>query len=212
MLSVVRPKCRAPWPAFPFTVAWCLVWGRPALTGWGRLPCSPSRSGSGGRPASGVLDVDRQAFLDRARAAKALKPRRDLGVVEVGIVAAAGADHLECVGVAAFHPAVHEAERLTPQPCCPAVARLARRRECHDTLAVCVQPPVTGILGVRGAGTAPGRVAGRGPVAMSGSAGRVIASPAPDRPGRASCSRGTSPRCSAYAARPASSGYGPRIC
>jgi hypothetical protein len=62
------------------------------------------------------------------------------------MVAAAGADDLECVGVAAFHPAVHEAERLAPQPCCPAVARLARGRECHDTLAIWAQPRAPGIV------------------------------------------------------------------
>jgi len=45
-----------------------------------------------------------------------------------------------CDGVAAFDPAVHEAERLTPQTRRPAVARLARGRECHGTPGACAQP------------------------------------------------------------------------
>ena len=115
-------------------------WGKPGTHRLGEAPGSPSRSDSGGGPASGVLDIHRQALLDRVRPAKVLKPWRDLGVVQVGMIAAAGADDLECVGVAAFHPAVHEAGRLTPQPCWAAVAWLARGRECPGTLAVCAWP------------------------------------------------------------------------
>jgi hypothetical protein len=92
-----------------------------------------------GESASDVLEIDGQALLEGVRAAKVLEPGRDLGVVHVGIVAATGADDLECVGVAVFDPAVCEAERLTPQPCRPAVARLARGRECHDASGGCAQ-------------------------------------------------------------------------
>ena len=87
----------------------------------------------GGESTSGVLEIDGQALFEGVRATKVLEPGRDLGVVQVGIVAAAGADELERVGVAAFGPAVYEAERLTSQPGHPAVAWLARERECHDT-------------------------------------------------------------------------------
>lgn len=73
-----------------------------------------------------------------------LKPRRDLGGVQVGIVATAGADDLEGVGVAAFDPAVHEAAPLTPKTRRPAVARLPRGREGHDTSGVCGPAWVTG--------------------------------------------------------------------
>jgi hypothetical protein len=83
-----------------------------------------------------VLEIDGQALLERVRAAKALEPGRDLGIVQVGIVAAAGADDLEYVGVAAFDPAVRKAERLTPQSRRLAVARPARGRKRHGTPGV----------------------------------------------------------------------------
>jgi hypothetical protein len=89
---------------------------------------------------SDVLEIGGQALFEGVRAAKALEPRRDLGVVQVGIVATAGADELECVGVAALDLAVREAERLAPQPRRAAVARLARRREGHDAPGVAAQP------------------------------------------------------------------------
>ena len=91
------------------------------------------------------------------RAAKALKPGRDLGGVQVGIVAAAGADDLEYVGVAAFGPALHEAARLTPQTRRQAVTRLARGRECHDTPGACGQPRVTCVVRVARCGHGTGR-------------------------------------------------------
>lgn len=75
-----------------------------------------------------------------------MKPRRDLGGVQVRIVAAAGADDLEGVGVTAFEPAVHEAAPLTPKTRRQAVARLPRGRECHGTPAV-RQVRVTGPAG-----------------------------------------------------------------
>jgi hypothetical protein len=48
--------------------------------------------------------------LQHARPAEPLKPRRDLGVIQVGIATAAGTGKLECLDIAAFHPAVHDAD------------------------------------------------------------------------------------------------------
>jgi hypothetical protein len=39
---------------------------------------------------------------------------------------------------------VHDADRLAPQACCPAMARLPSKRQRHDALVVSAQPRVTG--------------------------------------------------------------------
>jgi hypothetical protein len=88
------------------------------------------------------------------------------------MVAAAGADELEQVGVAAFEAAVRDAGRLAPQERRPAVAGLAGRRECHG-----VGPRRS--HGSRrsprcGAGMAAGRRAGLVEVRMSGAPGLPI--------------------------------------
>lgn len=91
-----------------------------------------------------VLRICRKARLQRARPAKPLKPGRDLGVIQVGMVAAARADELELIGVAAFHPAVHDGDRLAPQARCPSMAGLASNRKCRGTPDVNAQPRITG--------------------------------------------------------------------
>ena len=93
---------------------------------------------------SEVLRICRQACLQRARPAKPLKPGRDLGVIQVGMVTTARADELELIGIAAFHPAVHDGDRLTPQARRPSMARLASSRKCHATPDVNSQPRITG--------------------------------------------------------------------
>ena len=60
------------------------------------------------------------------------------------MIAALAADELERAGVAAFHPAVHDAGRLAPEVRCPAVAGLASQRERQAGLGVKAQPRVTG--------------------------------------------------------------------
>ena len=65
-----------------------------------------------------------QALLQRARPAKPPKPRRDLEVIQVGTIAAAGADELIHVVVAALDTAMHDAGRLVPQDRRGAVAGL----------------------------------------------------------------------------------------
>src|SRR5262249_20288755 len=61
------------------------------------------------------------AGRDRVWPADPLKPRRDLGVIQVWIVTAVAADELKRVGVAAFRLAFHDAGRLAPQNGRPAM-------------------------------------------------------------------------------------------
>ena len=77
-----------------------------------------------------------------------MKPRRDVGVIQVGMVAAARADELEQVGVAAFEAAVRDACRLAPQERRPAVAGLAGGWECHG-VGPHAQPWVAAVTRVR---------------------------------------------------------------
>jgi hypothetical protein len=78
----------------------------------------------------------------RARAAEPLKLRRDLRVIQVGMVTATRADELERTDVAAFHPARYDAGRPAPQARRPAMAGLASKRKCHDALGTDAQPRV----------------------------------------------------------------------
>jgi hypothetical protein len=93
-----------------------------------------------------MLVIRLQGRLQRVRPAKPLKPRRDLGVIHVGIIAAAGADELEHCRIAAFGAAVHDADRLAPHECRPAVAGLTGKRECHTDYRPHAQPWVTAIV------------------------------------------------------------------
>jgi hypothetical protein len=89
-----------------------------------------------------MIVIRRQARLERPRPAEPLKLRRDLGVIQVGMIAATRADELERAGVTAFHPAIHDAGRLAPQARRAAMAGLAGKRECHDALGTDAQPRV----------------------------------------------------------------------
>lgn len=84
-----------------------------------------------------------EARLERARPAEPLKPRRDLGVLQVQVIAAIGADELEHAGVAAFGAAVHDADRLAPQVSRAAVAGLTGERAQVDAVRPSAQPRVT---------------------------------------------------------------------
>jgi hypothetical protein len=75
-----------------------------------------------------------------------LKPRRNLGVIQVRIVAAAGADEFKYVGIAAFETAVHDTDRLAPHKRRPAVAGLTGRRERHEVVRLDAQPRVTAMV------------------------------------------------------------------
>jgi len=96
-----------------------------------------------------VLVKQGQGCLEPVRPAKPLKPRRDLGVIQVRTIAAAGADQLIHAGVAALDAAVHDADRLAPQDRLAAVAGLTGGWGCHDVLRHDAQPPVTAIGGTR---------------------------------------------------------------
>jgi hypothetical protein len=62
------------------------------------------------------------------------------------VVTALGADELKHAGVAAFYLALLDVGRLAPQAGRIAVAQLASKRVCHDTLVVDARPRVTGIV------------------------------------------------------------------
>src|SRR6266704_4802683 len=102
-----------------------------------------------GRPAlaaglSEMVRIRSEACLQRVRPADQLKPGRDLPVVQIRVITALTADELEHVGVAAFHPAFHDVDRLAPQARGTAVARLAGRRDSARTVAVDGQQRVRG--------------------------------------------------------------------
>jgi hypothetical protein len=103
------------------------------------------RSLSGGQPE--VLFIGGKASPHRVRPADPLKPGRDLGVIQVRVIAALAADELKRVGVAALCPALHDAGRLAPQARRAAVAGLTSRRECREILVVTARRWVTGIAG-----------------------------------------------------------------
>src|SRR5437868_14028381 len=75
-----------------------------------------------------------QALFKRARPAKRPKPWRDLEVIQVGTIAAAGADELIHVVIAALDTAIHDAGRLVPQDRRRAVAGLPGERRHGDTV------------------------------------------------------------------------------
>jgi hypothetical protein len=87
-----------------------------------------------------------QALFQRARPAKPPKPRRDLEVIQVGTIAAAGADELIHVVVAALDPAVHNVGRLVPQDRRGAVAGLPGERGHGDAGERGTGPPVRAIM------------------------------------------------------------------
>ena len=73
---------------------------------------------------------------------------RDVPVVHIRVITALPADELERVGVAAFHPARHDASRLAPQARRAAVARLAGQRNSAHVTVVNSQPRVSAIVPV----------------------------------------------------------------
>ena len=65
------------------------------------------------------------------------------------MIAAARADQLIHVGVAALDTAAHDADRLAPQDRLAAVTGLTGGRGCHDGLRHIVQPQITAITQAR---------------------------------------------------------------
>jgi hypothetical protein len=87
-----------------------------------------------------MLLVSGQALVDRVRTAYLLQARRDLGVVQEGVVATLTADELER---AAFHPAVHHQDRLATQYRSAAMTRLASLRGGTETWTTGPEPRIT---------------------------------------------------------------------
>ena len=102
------------------------------------------------RPGNPLVLVEHgQGRLKQVRPAQPLKPRRDLRVIQVRMIAAVGADQLVHVGVAAHDAAAHDADRLAPQDRLAAVTGLTGGRGCRDLFSRDAQPPVTAIAGMR---------------------------------------------------------------
>jgi hypothetical protein len=90
-----------------------------------------------------VLLVRRQGRLQHVRPAEPLKLRRDLTEIQVGVVAAAGADELKHAGVAAFHPAIGDTDRAAAHEGRPAMPELAGQGERQEDLSTGTQPRIT---------------------------------------------------------------------
>jgi hypothetical protein len=88
-----------------------------------RSPLGTDGPLSGGQPE--VLLIRGKARPHRVRPADALKPGRDLGVIQVRVIAAFVADEFKRPGVAACYRALHDVGRLAPQARRAAVAGLA---------------------------------------------------------------------------------------
>jgi hypothetical protein len=83
---------------------------------------------------SEVLLVGGKALSYRIGPADLLQASRDVGVIQVRIVAALAADDLEHAGMAALYPAVHEACGLAPQKGGAAMSELSSGRERGGTV------------------------------------------------------------------------------
>src|SRR6266480_2386111 len=81
-----------------------------------------------------MLLIRGKSHLHRVWPPDPLKLRRDLGVIQIGMVPAVAADEFKHAGVAAFRPALHDAGRLAPQNHRPAMPLLA-------TPALCLRSP-----------------------------------------------------------------------
>jgi hypothetical protein len=132
----------------------------------GPEPCSAILLRLGEQPE--VLLIRRQTRLEHVGPAELLKLRRDLTEIHVRMIAAAGADELKHTGVAAFHPAIDDADRAAAQDGRPAMPGLTRRGERQEDLSADTQPRITLITRAarrRGAdwrGIQPGTVNTRG--------------------------------------------------
>ena len=93
-----------------------------------------------------MLLVGGKTLGDRVRATYLLQARRDLGVVQVGVVATLAADQLKRARVPAFHPAVHHQDRLAAQHRSAAMTRLASLRGGTETWTTGPQPWITGVV------------------------------------------------------------------
>jgi hypothetical protein len=83
-----------------------------------------------------VLFVGGKTLGDRVRAAYLLQARRDLGVIQIGVVATLTTDELKRARSRAFHPAVHHQDRLAPQHRSAAMTGLTSLRRGTDAWTI----------------------------------------------------------------------------
>ena len=129
------------------------------------LPLSSSRSCRSGAPASRCdrLRDHCPRTTPAIMTAEPLKPRRHLGVIQVGIIAAVGTDEFIHAVVAAVDAAVDDADRLVPQERRASVARLTGERDRDGGAGPGTQPRVTAVMGARcGDGGRTGSQSGAG--------------------------------------------------
>ena len=117
-----------------------------------------------------MLLIHGQGHRQHVWPAEPLQQGRDVNEIQVRMIAAAGADQLERIGVAAFVPAVDDTDRAPPNERRPAVPRLAGQREPRKDLSADTQPGITGTA-QDGVGTASLWTADRAPVTVSGVGG-----------------------------------------
>ncbi len=70
-------------------------------------------------------------------------PRWEVQEIDARMIPAAGTDVLKRVGIAAFYPAIYEADRLSPQEGRPAMPGVTGQRERQEDLSTDTQPRVT---------------------------------------------------------------------
>src|SRR6516165_10111778 len=102
----------------------------------GRSTASATGVAGGPRPPPGVppqvVPVGGDPGRDLVRSADPLKLRRDLAIVQVGVVTAVAADDFEHAGVVAFRLALHDPGGLAPEHNRPAKARRPHAaHKCH---------------------------------------------------------------------------------
>ena len=117
---------------------------RRAADSGGLNQAEPGGEQQGRQRAKGIA---RQAPQTSISQLGVTKPRRDLAVIQVWMIAAAGADELIHVVVAAFETAVHDAGRLAPQERRAAVAGPTSGPDSLDVIRPGAQPRVTAIIG-----------------------------------------------------------------
>ena len=89
-----------------------------------------------------MLGICCNARLQRVGSADPLQPRWDLGVTQIGMIAAVAADDLVGAGPAGL-AVLRRPDRLPPQARCPAMAGLASNRQGRDIPGVPAHPRIT---------------------------------------------------------------------
>ena len=99
-----------------------------------------------------MVFIGGKARGNRMGPADLLQARRELGVIQVRIVAAVAADDLERAGIPVFDPAAGNARGLSAQDGGATMTGLTSPRERHVFSVHPRQPWITGIIRCRGGG------------------------------------------------------------